>query len=254
MLSVAVLTKSSSIQIAYTAGAISLLLHGLLTNGRAIYDLIRKSQRIKIYFNYSFQILIHFFTIAALVGLGIVSGLASRFTLFRVLTPSLQGLVDNIWSALIAVILVEYLRLVYSNKSIGIDEVFDRSLKNINPELLNHVDKVCSTNNANSVLVKAICIVENIQRPKWIRTIENIKARFRLTGTYGIMQVRSNKKISDAGSVDIAVKEYLKDTRYVKSTEIFKSYINRYNSSEKYKDLVVRAMYFIDPNSAGYPG
>lgn len=253
-LAVAVLIKSTSIQTAYIAGAISLFAHALITNGRAMFDLITRSKRIKIYFNYSFQILIHFFTIALLVFVGIVSGFASRLIFFRVLTPSPQGLVDNIWSALIAVILVEYLRLVYSDKSIGLDEVFDKSLKNISPELLNFIDQACVAHNANPVLVKAICIVENIQRPKWVRTFENFKARLGLTGTYGIMQVRSKKKISDKESVDIAVEEYLKDTRYTKNTEALKLHINKYNSSEKYKDLVIRVMYFIDPNSADYHG
>lgn len=226
-LAVAVLTKDSSIQTSYIAGASSLFVHALLTNGRAFYDLIIRSKRIKIYFNYSFQLLIHLFTITLLLLVGIISGLASHLTFFKLLTPSPQGLVDNIWSALITVILVEYLRMLYSDKSIGLDEIFNKSLKIIHPTLLSHIDQACLTYSANPILAKAICIVENIQRPKWIRTVENLKAIFRLTGTYGIMQVRSNKRISDTESIDIAVKDYLKDTRYIRSTELLKSYINR---------------------------
>ena len=232
-LTIAVLTKNSSIQISYIAGAISLLVHAFLTNGRAIYDLLSKSKRIKIYFNYSFQLLIHLFTTVFLIFIGILSGLFSRLAFFRALSPSPQGLVDNIWSALITVILIEYLRLIYSDRSNVLDEVFNRSIKNISPNLLNHIDRTCPANNANPILTKAICIVENIQRPKWIRSVENIKASIGLAGTYGIMQVRSNKRISDIESVNIAVKDYLSDTRHIKSTESLKSFIGKYNSSEE---------------------
>jgi hypothetical protein len=251
---ITVITKTYPLHIAYTAGAFSLFIHGFLTNGIAIYRIIKKSKRIKIYFNYSFQLFLHLITMILLTLLGIASGFASRQAIFIALTPSPQGLVDNIWSALITVILVEYLRLIYTEKSIKLDEVFNKSLKSISPDILNLIDKYCISNNANAVLAKAICIVENIQRPKWIRMIENIKAILGLHGTYGIMQVKTNKFISDEESVRLAIATHLQESNIVRTTDMLRYYINKYNSSEEYKDLVIRAMYFIDPNSADYPG
>lgn len=254
VLVVATLTKNNPLYIAQVAGTISLLIHGLMTNGKAIYNLIAKSKRIKIYFNYSFQILLHGLITLFLIGLGFIAASLSRLDFFRLITPTPQGLVDNIWSAFITVVLIEYLRKAYADKSIEINEVFERSLKSIKPELLTHIDAVCLENNANPILVKAICIVENIQRPGWIRFFENLKARSKQWGTYGIMQVRINKNISDEESINIAVKDFFKNSKNIHSPEVLTDYISKYNKALDYKDLVVQAMYFLDTGSSEFFG
>ncbi|TAL72364.1 MAG: hypothetical protein EPN88_04930 [Bacteroidetes bacterium] len=253
-LAVSIFTKNLAVEIAYIAGLSSLFVHSLLTNGRAILDLLTKSKRIKIYFNYGFQIVLHLFTIVFLSVLGVISGVASRSSIFMAITPSIEGLVDNIWAALLTVIIVEYLRVAYAEKSIKIDEVFSRSVKNINPNLFNHIDENCPSQKANPILVKAVCIVENIQRPKWIRKIENIKAFLRLCGTYGIMQVKSTKFISDEKSIDIAIKNYFSNSQGINNIDELKIIISKFNALETYNDLVIQAMYYLDPNSANYPG
>lgn len=49
-------------------------------------------------------------------------------------------------------------------------------------------------------------VVEAIQRPVWARRVERLLGRaFRLRLSYGIMQVRSNRPLSDRQSVDAAL-------------------------------------------------
>jgi len=53
-------------------------------------------------------------------------------------------------------------------------------------------------------------VTENLQRPPWFRSIENLKARVGLGGTYGIMQVRANHLITDRESIIIACEGHLR--------------------------------------------
>lgn len=249
-----ILMKNQSINVSISLGILSLFFHSVFTNGRAIYDLLTNSKRIKVYFNFGYQIVIHFLTFVSLIILGVASGLAAKSAFVVTITPSIQGIADNIWSALLTVLIIEYLRTIYTEKSIDVDQVFENSLNKIDPKILKYIDKVSLELNANPVLVKAICLVENIQRPKWIRNVENIKALLHLTGTYGIMQVRASKHVSDTESVKIAVEEYFSNSNGVKDSNSLSGLIKKYNPSKSYEDLILRAMYYIDPNSADYPG
>jgi hypothetical protein len=57
--------------------------------------------------------------------------------------------------------------------------------------------------------VKAIMVVENLQRPLWFRRLESFKGRVFPSGTYGIMQVESARPVSDEESIKIAVETRL---------------------------------------------
>jgi hypothetical protein len=50
-------------------------------------------------------------------------------------------------------------------------------------------------------LTYSIIIHENYNRPKIARIFENFASLFKRAGTYGIMQVKSNKKLSDSESI-----------------------------------------------------
>lgn len=247
-----VFMKELSINIATSAGIICMGVHALLSNGRAIYDLIRRSKNIKIYFNITYQISLHIITIAVLFILGFLSGLLSKTPFVEIITPSIQGLTDNIWSALLTVILIEYLRLLYTEKSIDIEEVIKRSQNNIEPDIFKMINYVSTKFNANPILLKAICIIENIQRPKWVRKIENIKSFLRQTGTYGIMQVKSSRPISDLESIEIAAENFFINTVDMKSYESIVQKITNYNDSVQYRDLVIKAINYLDPLNALY--
>lgn len=249
-----VFVKSGNYSLAMYSGLFSGLFYSLLTSGRAIVDLVTNSSKIKTYFNKAFQILLHLVSIALLIITGLVAGVISNTALINSLTPTVQGLVDNIWSSLIAVLLIVYLEKIYSSDVPDIEDIFKKSIKNIEPRILTTIDSVSKKHNAKAILVKAICLVENIQRPKWVRNIENLKAKLKIEGTYGIMQVSNNHYISDIESIEIAVEKWFKYTSPITANESIKNYISKYNADTRYVDLVLQAMYFLDPNSMNYPG
>lgn len=247
-----VFMKDQSISIATSAGMICMGVHALLSNGKAIYDLLKRSKNIKIYFNIAYQISLHVITFIFLIILGFLSGFLSKTSFVNIITPTIQGLTDNIWSALLTVILIEYLRLLYTEKSIDIEEVIKRSKNNIEPDIFKMIDYVSIKFRASPTLLKAICIIENIQRPKWVRKIENIKSFLRQTGTYGIMQVKSSRPISDLVSIEIAAENFFADTADMKSYETIAQKITNYNDSVQYRDLVIRAINYLDPLNGLY--
>ena len=110
------------------------------------------------------------------------------------------------------------------------------------------IENLSEKNNADPTLVKAICIAENIQRPSWIRRLENILGRFKPEATYGIMQVTSKKPISDKESIKQAIEQFFKDSSHMNFNKKIKS-VERYNSDQKYIFFVEEIYRYITPES-----
>lgn len=247
-----VLMKESPPDTAPTVGLLAGLAHALITNGRALFDLSTGSRQIRTYFNLPFQYLLHIITIVSLVLTGYLGGILSQTYIISILTPTVSGLVDNIWSALLAVIITIYLREIYAAEGVEVEKVFDRSREKVDPKIFLTIDSLAPKYNANPTLAKAICIIENIQRPKWFRRLEGIKAFLRFEGTYGIMQVQSKKPLSDLQSVEVALATKLKNTERIRRKEDLEGIIKNYNSDERCIDLVIQAMFFLDGGSVEY--
>lgn len=62
--------------------------------------------------------------------------------------------------------------------------------------------------NADPILVRSIMQSESLQRPRWFRRLERLRGRFVGRGTYGVMQVKSDKPISDRASIDLVADRY----------------------------------------------
>lgn len=225
----------------------SLTTHAIFTNGKAIWNLLFNQKAISIYHNKWFQFAIHILTIVTMFASGFISGFISNTGVLSFIVPTFQGLIDNIWSTLITAVLAIVLYEVYSNRNRAtIDAILHQSYQSIDNEIIEHINQLCEKNYASKRLVKAICIAENIQRPKWIRKLEKIKSRFFKSGSYGIMQVQSNKWISDKKSVEKAIVEYFKHSGsvYLDSSTI-QMFVRKYNSSEQYFELVYSAFNYL---------
>lgn len=233
---------------------ISAIVYGLSTDGKAIYGILTRSSTIKTYFNSWFQIVLHIITILIFLFVGYISGLAAKTYLIRMITPSIQGLADNLWSSLLVVLLAFYLKEIYSQEGLSEDILFRKSMENINPNILNAIDTYSSKDNANPILVKAICVAENLQRPKWVRRIESILGIFKTEGTYGIMQVKSKKQLTDIESVSISINKFFKNTKGLTDVEKLTGIIINYNNDNRYVDIVLKIMTFLDYTSVGYRG
>lgn len=99
---------------------------------------------------------------------------------------------------------------------------------------------------ADAVLVLAVMVVENLQRPAWFRALEQIKGRVLKKGTYGVMQVWAAEPISDEMSIDQAAEilsaySDLCDERGYPRPDTFRALGVSYNGSQSYGDLVFTA-------------
>ena len=95
------------------------------------------------------------------------------------------------------------------------------------------INKVCSEHQTSKALLFSILVYEDLNRPQWIRRIENILVR--LPGaklTVGIAQVTSTFPLSDTESIELA-SEKLAFTDSAPENQVIRS-IHRYNPSNRY--------------------
>jgi phosphoglycerol transferase MdoB-like AlkP superfamily enzyme len=105
---------------------------------------------------------------------------------------------------------------------------------------------MCNVNNTSVPLLYAVLIYEDMNRPVWLRKVENIIVKLtKKELTVGIAQVKSRKPLTDIESMRKAA-AILSDThelnRYfeqrIYSSAQFQSAINKYNKSPRYHDAV----------------
>lgn len=221
--------------------------HSILTNGVALLKIFRRSPDIHTYFNTYMQVLVHLGTIVLALFAGFLGGLFAKSEIIKAVIPSPQGLVDNLWSALITAIFIVFFYKIYKSQEISNEQIFDKSLKNIDPNLREYIEIESANNSTDSKLILAICIVENIERPKWFRKFEKAKSFLFTKGSYGIMQLQSDKYLNDKQSIKGAIEKFFKYKK-VYDYESFESLMKSYNPDSKYVELVFEAYRFLEPS------
>jgi hypothetical protein len=182
----------------------------------------------------------------ALVNLVIVAPLSIYITNHANLNafkPTSQGVIDNLWAAFIILIVASFFYRMTRTNTNYTDKNIRKSVKRINPGLLQQAYDKSIQKNADPLLVIAVMIYENLQRPPWVRELEKLLSIIPgLSTTSGIMQIQSDKPLSDEKSVSIAIDKHFKDlpfpADYSKKEEILKSY----NSDPRYP-LDINAIY-----------
>ena len=134
-------------------------------------------------------------------------------------------------------------------QKISITQVIKQSAEKIDPKLFSLIEKISKKYKADSTLVKAVCIAEDIERPKWFRNLERLVSFIKKRGTYGIMQVKADKFVSDEESIEIAIREFLKNTEGITLFDQL-SVVSSYNSNPNYKQLIEEIIRFIKPVNA----
>ena len=183
--------------------------------------------------------------IFAYPALALAIGAITQYFDFSKLAPSnFQAIVDSIWQTLIAAIIIitfyEFLRNCPEEKYNEQFELYDRKsqlvirdFRYISDRFGKTVNRVCSEYQTSKTLLFSILVYENLNRPQWIRHIENILVR--LPGaklTVGIAQVTSTFPLSDVESIELAA-EQLRYTYSATEANTIKS-IRCYNPSDKY--------------------
>ncbi len=228
-------------------GALIGLIHSVSTNGVALWKLIRINKTVHTFYNKYFQMFVHALSIFTISGSGYIAGIIGQQNFLVPFIPT-WGVIDNLWAALFSSILTVFIYRIYTNKYTSEEAVIEKSKKSLPVNLVQHINTVCEKHQAKKELVMAVCITENIQRPSWVRSLEKIKSYIFKSGTYGIMQVKSDKYINDLQSIDIAIEKYFKGSIHTSfSSDELKKLLSRYNSDSNFIEFATAAFYDLQP-------
>ena len=201
--------------------------------------------------------IMHIFNLVILALLAIILGFLLSMINISFLAPSFEGIVDNLWASLFAVLLIIfYFDATNINKQFKDKEEIKIRLANyvvnsfnlIESKYGDTIDKYCTKNHCSKALLYSILIYENSNRPVIVRMIENWFVKLiKKTITVGIAQVKSNKPLTDEESIEIATVK-LKNTDKVIKEDIsglnkkLSTIIQTYNDSVKYSDSILRIL------------
>jgi hypothetical protein len=194
--------------------------------------------------------IIHLYNAAVINLTALATELASHSTWLAAVTPSLEGIVDNIWSSLfVSLIVVAFIESsqrrpmdVKWERERVVEHFVESSLHKIEQRFGQQIDELCGPDRLLSRLLRAILVFEDMNRPFWVRTIERWLVR--LTGmalTVGIAQVRSQKPLTDVESITEAYGLLTRDpdqTDSEQAPERLLNLIRRYNDDARYCENV----------------
>lgn len=172
--------------------------------------------------------------------------------------PEPDVLLASVWtSLLLAAGASALIRPLHSEASI--QRLVSESKRELGEELLDYTRVSAAKHGTDPIVAEAVLIAENLQRPRWIRRIENALHRLGGDGTYGAMQVRAAKPLTDKESVDVAMATHLRGAQLGRtsgkhpSDEDVRSAvlaIGSYNRSASWKGLVGRIILELLPQPA----
>ena len=113
----------------------------------------------------------------------------------------------------------------------------------IDPALRELARITASKHGGDPDLVEAVLLVENLQRPPWVRWLERAFGRFVGVKSYGVMQVPTDKPVSDEESIRLAVANHFSDAVPTSSglpdSSAAHSMVLQYNRDGEYASSVV---------------
>lgn len=159
----------------------------------------------------------------------------------------INGITNEVWGALVAALIVFYVKRFINNNTL--EKELWNSISYVRSNYHLCISSFSKKNNADEHLVMAVACVENMNRPKWFRVMEKLKSYILPKGTYGIMQIYSDKWLSDQESIRKAVEEKFKGTGFnCKNPSWKESYddiLAEYNASIDYPYHVHKAYGFL---------
>ena len=238
---------TGNIEITKQALLVGGLFFAFFKHGKALIQIFYNNG-IVIMINKTTQILSHiFFFFLSILFVYIASNFIN-YPIIQELLPNKASIIENFWGSTSTIILGFFLYKLYTfaiNSSLNMNQFFRKRRDKLGSKELEYtkvINEYSHKYNASPSLVYATLLVEDLQRPKLLRLIENI---FRSKkGTYGIMQVSSKKPIQDIDSIKIAIEKYFKETNYIDSIDYtntstsFYNIIKDYNPNPNYCQLV----------------
>lgn len=204
--------------------------------------------------------LLHLTFIALIVFLAyLFAWIGSRYDL-SFIAPSPEGLFDSLWSALlVAMLVLLYMKITNMGRTQSFVDEFEEQnahdnyvVQSFNKIYKKHdkvIRKAAKENICSIPILYAVLIYENMNRPAFLRRIENMIVRgFGVQMTVGLAQVRSDKPLSDEESIRRAAK-ILEGTKYISSTkkglediDKLEDALEAYNSSSLYAESIAKIM------------
>lgn len=178
------------------------LAHASLTSGRAFVAQLRSRLRRQRPLLLLVHLVVSFAVVAAAIGGLLVSPFLASYI------PPLEQVSSDLWTGLIAGIVGAYAVRVTGPRHVDSAKAFSDSRASIPDGLWGEVPSIAEEAEADPVLIQAVMLVENIQRPSWIRQLERKAATwFQKPATLGILQVRADPTETDEEILVRAINE-----------------------------------------------
>lgn len=203
--------------------------------------------------------LLHLVNIVTTYGIVVAITILATNTDITFIAPSVSGLFDNLWSTLlVAAIVLLYSRITNPRtktvdvqaEQIARDNYIFESYKKIKSKHSSDIDNAIALYAASKPILYAVLIYENMNRPVWMRAIENavVKATHREL-TVGIAQVKSDRALSDSESISKAAR-ILQGSSFADSgygsgfvdIQQLEAILEKYNSSSLYAKSIAEIM------------
>jgi hypothetical protein len=182
--------------------AITVGVHILLTNFRAIIRLLGRRERSSAWMN---LIAFNLLTCALLIATAFLA-LATRSS-WSELIPSREDTLSAMWTGALAAVLAVFLRNLVVTQHPE-EALFDRAREDLGPDLWSHAAQRATIHSCDTDLIRSILLAEVIQRPAWTRRIEQLKGKLIPRGTYGVAQMGSSKPITDEESIELLCQDF----------------------------------------------
>lgn len=132
---------------------------------------------------------------------------------FSPFVPSPSEMIQVLWTGAFAAIgLAIATRVIDRGDGVMTDELISNSIKEVEQKFERNIEHAATLHGVDAVLLTAIAVTENIQRPAWFRRLENFTAHVRRVGTYGLMQVSSTDALSDEESITFSARDFYANT------------------------------------------
>ncbi len=167
------------------------------------------------------------------------------------LVPELSELAATFWTGLAAAVVGAYLIQVSSGTHLDTQTQLQLSRNKISDDLWEMATAESTSRGIDPLIVQALLLTENIQRPKWFRRLENTWGRLGGSGSFGILQIRTSDVMTDEQSVlaaldgplaganlPVIVSEYAGGRYERKDFDQLARLARLYNPSTDYVDLV----------------
>jgi hypothetical protein len=214
-------------------------IHALLTSGVALVTWARWPRKLR---RHRFPIAMMRATSLVLIPMtGFLAALSADP--LAPIVPRPSELAETLWTAAIAAVLGAYLMSLSRSAGDSATRLVHASIDRVPRRLWDLAEEVAAEYGADVELVRAVMVVENLERPKWFRHIERLKSFVSKPGTYGIMQAMSDRFLSDEESLRKVVAERLRHVNVRDDYEARRSFAMSYNPDPNFAELLDTAMW-----------